>query len=168
MFKKVILYGLLVFIVIAVALFSVDGDITATKKSFFKTSSLELMDQIVDLEKFNQWDPRAKTDTSYIIEYEGNPGLGMRSITKVASGKVISEYKVAAIEPLRSVDIEVLLAGDTKLTYEFLIEHQSNGVELTWTVNFEGPLFLKLIDIEADLAKEFEKAFGVLRARVQD
>ena len=82
-------------------------------------SSFYILDEIVDLRKFQDWDPRAVKDSAITVDFFGEPGIGMRAITKGRKGVFINEYEVLEIKPLKSAKIILRLTGGNDLIYNF-------------------------------------------------
>ena len=167
MFGKGLLIGILGCVIGASILFFIDTEISVTEKVTLEKSSFYILDEIIDLKKFQEWDPRAVKDSSITVEFIGSPGLGMKAITKGKKGVFINEYEVINIKPLESVEIILRLKGDNELVYNFEITDLEKGSELIWKVNFKAPLFVSLVGVEEKIQTEFKKGFEVLKERLK-
>lgn len=167
MFGKGLLIGVLGCIIGASILFFVDTEISVNERVNIETPSFYIIDEIIDLRKFQEWDPRSVKDSSVRIEFIGTPGIGMKAITKDKKGLFINEYEVVSIKPLESAKIVLRLKGGNELVYNFEISNIDKGTELTWKVNFTAPLFVSLVGVEEKIQKEFKKGFEVLKERLK-
>ncbi len=167
MFGKGLLIGILMCIVGASALFFIDTEISVSEKVKLDKSSFYILDEIVDLEKFQEWDPRAVKDSLITVEFIGAPGVGMRAITKGKKGVFVNEYEVLNIEPLASAEVVLRLKGGNELRYNFEVKDLEGGSELTWKVKFTAPLFASLVGVEEKIQDEFKKGFEVLKEKLK-
>lgn len=166
MLKKALLYGIGAFVLIGIALFFIDVEIKASSQSDLNANSFQVMDEIIDLEKFHQWDPRALKDSLITVEFIGEPGLGMKAITRGKDSVFVNEYEVIQIEPLKSVQIVLRLAGGNELFYDFDLESNGETSTINWSVKFDAPLFVKVVDVEDQLVEGFNKGLTVLKSRL--
>jgi hypothetical protein len=167
MFGKGLLIGILVCVIGASALFFIDTEVAVTERVKLDKSSFYILDEIVDLEKFQEWDPRAVKDSLITVEFIGVPGIGMKAITKGKKGVFVNEYEVLNIVPLSSAKIVLRLKGGNELVYDFEVKDLERGSELTWKVNFTAPLFVSLVGVEEKIQNEFKKGFEVLKERLK-
>lgn len=166
MFGKGLLIGIVVCFIGASALFFIDTQVSVIEKVKLNKSSFYVLEEIVDLKKFQKWDPRAIKDSLISVEFIGTPGLGMKAVTKGKKGLFINEYEVINIKPLESVEIILRLKGGNKLFYHFDLENLENGSELSWSVAFKAPLFVTLVGVEEKIKNEFKEGFVVLKNRL--
>ena len=167
MFVKGLLIGIVICISIGAILFFIKTDISVTEKVNLDKSSFEILNEIVDLKNFQKWDPSAVKDSAVTIEFIGEPGVGMRAITKGVKGIFISEYEVLEIEPLESAKLVLRLVGVSDLIYTFKVVDLKHGSELTWNVNFRAPLFATVVGVHDKIKNEFKKGFNVLKKRLK-
>lgn len=166
MLKKALLYGIGLFLIIGFSIFFIDVEISASSESEINSSTIKVMDEITDLEKFHKWDPRALTDSLITVEFIGEPGIGMKAITRGKDSLFVNEYEVISIEPLQSVQIVLRLAGGNELYYDFKLDSKGDQTTLNWSVTFDAPLFVKVVNVEDQLIESFQKGLTVLKNRL--
>ena len=166
MFGKGLLIGILVCLIGASALFFIDTEISVIDKVKLNKSSSYVLEQIIDLKKFQEWDPRAIKDSLISVEFIGSPGLGMKAVTRGKKGLFINEYEVVNIKPLESAEIILRLNGGNELFYHFDLKNLESGSELSWSVAFKAPLFVALVGVEDKIKSEFKEGFLVLKNRL--
>ena len=166
MFGKGLLIGIVICLIGASALFFIDTEIFVIDKVKLNKSPSYVLEQIIDLKKFQEWDPRAIKDSLISVEFIGTPGLGMKAVTKGKKGLFINEYEVINIKPLESVEIILRLKGGNKLFYHFNLKNLENGSELSWSIAFKAPLFVTLVGVEEKIKNEFKEGFVVLKNRL--
>lgn len=167
MFGKSLLIGIVICVTAGAVLFFIKTDISAYEDVKLEKPSMYVLEEIIDLRKFQEWDPRAVKDSAIIVEYFGEPGVGMRAVTKGKGGVFINEYEILNIKPLESVQIVLRLTGGNDLIYDFEIVDLQQGSELTWKVNFRAPLFVAVVGVEDQIKQEFRNGFEVLKKRLQ-
>jgi len=167
MFGKGLLIGVVLIVSVGAVLFFIKIDISVSEKVKMDQSSFYILDEIVDLRKFQDWDPRAVKDSAITVDFFGEPGIGMRAITKGRKGVFINEYEVLEIKPLKSAKIILRLTGGNDLIYNFDVKELNQGSELTWNVNFRAPMFVALVGVKDKIKQEFKNGFDVLKERLK-
>lgn len=153
MFKKGIGIGLLVCVVFFAALVFIPVDIEPTVQQYFKLKPTEMRDKLADLELFTKWDPKGTTDST--VTYKLN-AIGDELTVIDTALNILGSYKVVESSD-KKVSLRVNLKSGQELNYDFIIEPNGSGTDLTWQLFFEGNLMMAMFDAESQLEDTFSK-----------
>lgn len=161
MFKKALVYGIPVFVILLAVLFFIKIDIEASESEVINSDKETVMSHVIDLKRFHTWDPRVKTDSLLSTKFEGEPGVGMKSITMYNDSVFLNKYEILKIEN-DTVLLDLEIQNNHHQQFVFVFKEEGSRTLVNWSIGFEAILFAKIVDVEGQLKTSFKQGFRAL------
>lgn len=178
MFKKIVLWSLLVLVVI-VALFAgfvamQPGEFNISRKATFNATPEKVFAHVSDFHKWENWSPWAKLDPECKYTYDG-PAAGKGSIITWAGNDEVGEGKMTILEckpgELIRIKLDFIKPFESSCNTVFNFQPEGDQTLVTWTMsghhNFISKAMCLFMNMDQMVGKDFEKGLASMKSVVE-
>lgn len=160
--KYIILFLLIITVVLAIYLGTLDGTYDVTRTRSVKADPEVIYNDLNDYKNWKDWGPWFEQDSTLQVHYEANTigeGAAYRWTSEIEGGGKMQTKKVT---PYKKLEQEIFFDtpfGEMQSDVYWIIEKTDTGADLTWGIKGELPFLSRF------MAKGMEEQMGPMEER---
>lgn len=146
--KNIILLLLILFVVAAVYLATLDGAYNVATTRIIKADPTVVFNDLNDYQNWEEWGPWYEQDSTIRVQYDKNTkgkGAGYTWTSDIEGG---GKMKTLSVQKPDRIDQEIVFEtpfGDMASDVYWILNKVDNGTELTWGIKGELPFFSRFL-----------------------
>ena len=146
--KNIILLLLVLFVIAAVYLATLDGSYDVAKTRLIKADQMVVFNDLNDYKNWQEWGPWYEQDSTIRVQYDKNTkgkGGGYTWTSDIEGG---GKMKTLSVQKPERLDQEIVFEtpfGDMASDVYWILKKVDSGTEVTWGIKGELPFFSRFL-----------------------
>lgn len=160
--KNIILFLLLLFVIAAVYLATLDGKYDVAKTKLIKADPIVVFNDLNDYRNWEEWGPWYEQDSTILVHYEDKTIGEGGAYTWTSDIEGGGRMKTLRVQKPERLDQEIIFEtpfGDMTSEVYWLLNKTKTGTNLTWGIKGELPFFSRF------MSSEMEEQLGSMEER---